>query len=114
MVLLDRIAQDLAIDSSLWFQGHGFENAMKLYLHDKVDRATVLTRGNIPPEQEADFDQFKTYFLALAPTDRQAWVQVMEACTVLLQQDSISRDEYNSFTGLTLSTEGRGAKRRTA
>jgi hypothetical protein len=104
-VLLDRIRRDplecLVSDR--------FECLLTLYFGDHFTRAQMLTLFAIPPEMEADFDLFKTKFSSFQSTqagidDRQTWGVVLRACVKALQFGDITKAQFNTIAGLTLST----------
>ena len=108
-VLLDRIARDPTLPGTERVTGHRIENALKLYCHGKVTRAQMLNFFNIPAAMEADFDQFKTRFDSFPGTtagrcDKIEFLQDVEACIIALQLGDITKAQFNTFTGLTLTT----------
>jgi hypothetical protein len=109
MALLDRIARAENLPSNERVTGHRLENALKLYFHGKVTRTQMINFFNIPASMEADFDQFKTRYDSFggsaAQLDlRHQYVQDIEACIIGLQLGDITKNQFNTFTGLSLST----------
>jgi hypothetical protein len=108
-VLLDRIARDASLPNTERVTGHRIENALKLYFHGKLTRAQMLSFFNVPAAMEADFDQFKTRFDSFGTSAaqinlRHEYVQDVEACIIGLQLGDLTKAQFNTFTGLTLST----------
>ncbi len=87
--------------------GHRYENALKLYFHGHITRTQMINFFNIPVGFEADFDQFKTRYDSFASNlagrdDRQNYVQDVEACIIGIQNEDITKAQFNTFTGLSL------------
>lgn len=108
-VLLDRIARDQNLPGSERVVGHRIENALKLYCHGKITRAQMINFFNIPLAMEADFDLIKARFDSFASTtagrcDKIEYLQDLEAAIIGLQLGDITKAQFNTFTGLSLST----------
>ena len=109
MALLDRIARADSLPSNEKVTGHRIENALVLYFHGKVTRTQMIDIFGIPPAMEADFDQFKTKYDSFGSSAAQVdlkhqYVQDVIACVTLLQLGDITKTQFNTFTGLTLTT----------
>lgn len=115
MVLLDRIARDPSVPQELMFVGHKFEAALWIYFHGQLSRTEMLTLFGITAAEEADFDQFKGRYDSLLdeprwdvhplPADlKHEYVEDVLSCVVGIQQGWISKDQFNTYTGLNLST----------
>ena len=109
MALLDRLARAENLPANERVTGHRFENALKLYFHGKITRTQMLNFFSIPAAMEADFDKFKARYDSFPTTtagrdDRHMYVQDVEACIIGLQLGDITKAQFNTFTGLTLTT----------
>jgi hypothetical protein len=108
-VLLDRIARDPTLPSTERVTGHRIENALKLYFHGHLTRAQMLAFFDIPAAMEVDFDKFKTRFDSFGTNlagekARLQYTQDLEACIIGLQLGDLTKAQFNTFTGLTLTT----------
>jgi hypothetical protein len=108
MALLDRIARSESLPQTERVGGHRLENALKLYFHGKLTRNQMLNFFSIPASMEADFDQFKTRYDSFggsaAQMDlRHQYVQDIEACIIGLQLGDLTKNQFNTFTGLSLT-----------
>jgi len=106
MTLLDRLRRDNTLPSNERVQGHLFEYAMTLYFHGHFTRQNIINFFNIPANFESDFDKFKTKYDSFTNNqkiERIEWLQDLEACMVGIQNEVLTKTQFNTILGLTLT-----------
>lgn len=108
MALIDRLARDDNLPQNERMTGHIFEYALTLYFHGHFTRTQIINFFNIPTNMETDFDQFKTKYDGFLNNntgrfDRTEWVSDLEACMVGLQNEVLTKTQFNTILGLTLT-----------